>query len=124
MVNLTAVEIIKILGALAAVITGITALVKALASLKEARAAKAEAENIVKARKQTAEQRDNQVEQLNTKIEVLKNEVKNHNRRLNEGTERFATLEGEVKETNGLLREILGALKIKFNLPIDGNGTL
>lgn len=124
MVNLTAVEIIKILGAIAAVITGITALVKAFGSLKEARAAKAEAEAIVQARKKTAEQRDNQVEQLNTKIEVLKNEVKNHNRRLNEGTERFATLEGEVKETNGLLREILGALKIKFNLPIDGNGTL
>lgn len=124
MVNLTAVEIIKILGAIAAVITGITALVKAFGSLKEARAAKAEAEAIVQARKKTAEQRDNQVEQLNTKIEVLKNEVKNHNRRLNEGTEKFATLEGEIKETNGLLREILGALKIKFNLPIDGNGTL
>lgn len=124
MVNLTAVEIIKILGAIAAVITGITALVKAFGSLKEARAAKAEAEAIVQARKKTAEQRDNQVEQLNTKIEVLKNEVKNHNRRLNEGTEKFATLEGEIKETNGLLREILGALKIKFNLPIDGNGSL
>ena len=124
MVNLTAMEIIKILGALAGVITGITALVKALGSLKEARAAKAEAEAIVQARKQTAEQRDNQVEQLNTKIEVLKNEVKNHNRRLNEGTEKFAALEGEIKETNGLLREILGALKIKFNLPIDGNGSL
>ena len=124
MVNLTAVEIIKILGAIAAVITGFTALVKAFGSLKEARAAKAEAEAIVQARKKTAEQRDNQVEQLNTKIEVLKNEVKNHNRRLNEGTEKFATLEGEVKETNGLLREILGALKIKFNLPIDGNGSL
>ena len=124
MVNLTAMEIIKILGALAGVITGITALVKAFGSLKEARAAKAEAEAIVQARKKTAEQRDNQVEQLNTKIEVLKNEVKNHNRRLNEGTEKFATLEGEIKETNGLLREILGALKIKFNLPIDGNGSL
>ena len=124
MVNLTAVEIIKILGAIAAVITGFTALVKAFGSLKEARAAKAEAEAIVQARKKTAEQRDNQVEQLNTKIEVLKNEVKNHNRRLNEGTEKFATLEGEIKETNGLLREILGALKIKFNLPIDGNGSL
>ena len=124
MVNLTAMEIIKILGALAGVITGITALVKTLGSLKEARAAKAEAEAIVQARKKTAEQRDNQVEQLNTKIEVLKNEVKNHNRRLNEGTEKFATLEGEIKETNGLLREILGAIKIKFNLPIDGNSSL
>ena len=123
-VDITGVDIVKLIAGIAGLITGITGLVKALASLKEARAAKAEAENIVKARKQTAEQRDNQVEQLNTKIEVLKNEVKNHNRRLNEGTEKFAALEGEIKETNGLLREILGALKIKFNLPIDGNGTL
>ena len=124
MIDITGLDIIKFLAGLAGLITGITGLVKAFKSISEATAAMAEAEAIVQARKKTAEQRDNQVEQLNTKIEVLKNEVKNHNRRLNEGTEKFATLEGEIKETNGLLREILGALKIKFNLPIDGNGTL
>ena len=124
MVNLTAVEIIKILGAIAAVITGITGLVKALGSLKEARAAKAEAEAIVQARKKTAEQRDNQAQEMKTEIEVLKKIVANHEKQLADGTHEFESIRSELKEQNGLLREILGAIKIKFNLPIDGNSSL
>lgn len=124
MVDITGLDIIKFLAGLAGVITGITGLVKAIKSTSEAKAAKADAAAIIEARKETAEQRNAEVEKLNTEIEVLKNEVSNHDRRLNEGNEKFATLEGEIKETNGLLREILGALKIKFNLPIDGSGKI
>ncbi len=123
-VDITGVDIVKFLAGVAGVITGIAGLIKALGSIKEAKAAKAEAEAIVEARKATKAERDNQVEQLNTEIQVLKNEVGNHDRRLQEGTEKFAALEGEIKETNGLLREILGALKIKFNLPVDGSGKI
>lgn len=123
-VDITGLDIIKFLAGLAGVITGITGLVKAIKSTSEAKAAKADAAAIVEARKETAEQRNAEVEKLNTEIQVLKNEMTNHDRRLKEGNEKFAALEGEIKETNGLLREILGAIKIKFNLPIDGNGTL
>lgn len=122
--DITGFDIVKFFAGLAGVITGITGLVKAIKSTSEAKSAKADAAAIVEARKETAEQRNAEVEQLNTKIEVLTNEVKNHDRRLNEGNEKFAALEGEIKETNGLLREILGALKIKFNLPIDGSGKI
>ena len=116
---------------IAAIVTGfgslggcIAAGVKAIKSGNEALAAKADAAAIIEARKETAEQRNAEVEKLNTEIEVLKNEVSNHDRRLKEGLERFDNLESELKETNGLLREILGAIKITFNLTIDGNGTL
>lgn len=122
--DITGLDIIKFLAGLAGVITGITGLVKAIKSTSEAKAAKADAAAIIEARKETAEQRNAEVEKLNTEIEVLKNEVSNHDRRLKEGLERFDNLESELKETNGLLREILGALKITFNLTIDGNGTL
>lgn len=123
-IDITGLDIVKLLAGLAGIITGITGLVKALNSIKEAKAAKADAAAIVQARKETAEQRDAEVEKLNTQIQVLKNEISNHDRRLQEGSERFTSLETEVKETNGLLREILGALKIKFNLPVDGSGKI
>ena len=124
MIDITGLDIIKFLAGWAGVITGITGLVKAFKSTSEAKAAKADVAAIVEAREKTAEQRNAEVEKLNTEIEVLKNEVSNHDRRLREGSERFDNLEDELKETNGLLREILGALKIKFNLPIDGNGKI
>lgn len=124
MVNLTAMEIIKILGALAGVITGITALVKALKSSDILKKANAEIDAINKARENTALARDAQAQELKTEIEVLKKIVSNHEKQLADGTHEFESIRSELKEQNGLLREILGALKIKFNLPIDGNGTL
>lgn len=124
MVNLTAIEIIKILGALAGVITGITALVKALKSSDILKKANSEIEAINRAREETAIERDAQTQELKTEMEVLKNVVANHGKQLADGTHEFESIRAELKEQNGLLREILGALKIKFNLPIDGNGSL
>lgn len=124
MVNLTAMEIIKILGALAGVITGITALVKALKSSDILKKANSEIEAINRAREETAIARDAQAQELKTEMEVLKNVVANHGKQLADGTHEFESIRSELKEQNGLLREILGALKIKFNLPIDGNGSL
>ena len=124
MVNLTAMEIIKILGAVAGVITGITALVKALKSSDILKKANSEIEAINKARENTALARDAQAQELKTEIEVLKKIVSNHEKQLADGTHEFESIRSELKEQNGLLREILGALKIKFNLPIDGNGSL
>ena len=124
MVNLTAMEIIKILGAVAGVITGITALVKALKSSDILKKANSEIEAINRAREETAIARDAQAQELKTEMEVLKNVVANHGKQLADGTREFESIRSELKEQNGLLREILGALKIKFNLPIDGNGSL
>ena len=124
MVNLTAMEIIKILGAVAGVITGITALVKALKSSDILKKANSEIEAINKARENTALARDAQAQEMRTEIEVLKKIVSNHEKQLADGTHEFESIRSELKEQNGLLREILGALKIKFNLPIDGNGSL
>ena len=124
MVNLTAMEIIKIIGAVAGVITGITALVKALKSSDILKKANSEIEAINRARENTALARDAQAQELKTEIEVLKKIVSNHEKQLADGTHEFESIRSELKEQNGLLREILGALKIKFNLPIDGNGSL
>ena len=124
MVNLTAMEIIKILGSVAGVITGITALVKALKSSDILKKANSEIEAINKARENTAIARDAQAQEIKTEIEVLKKIVSNHEKQLADGTHEFESIRSELKEQNGLLREILGALKIKFNLPIDGNGSL
>lgn len=124
MVNLTAMEIIKILGAVAGVITGITALVKALKSSDILKKANSEIEAINKDRENTALARDAQAQELKTEIEVLKKIVSNHEKQLADVTHEFESIRSELKEQNGLLREILGALKIKFNLPIDGNGSL
>ena len=124
MVNLTAMEIIKILGAVAGVITGITALVKALKSSDILKKANSEIEAINRAREETAIARDAQAQELKTEMEFLKNVVANHGKQLADGTHEFESIRSELKEQNGLLREILGAIKIKFNLPIDGNGSL
>ena len=42
---------------------------------------------------------------------MLQHENKEVRERLSEGNGHFVRLEGEVKETNGLLREIIGALR-------------
>ena len=117
-------EIIKILGAVAGVITGLTALVKAIKSDDNVKKASFEIDAINKARENTALARDAQAQEMKTEIEVLKKVVTDHEKQLADGTHEFESIRSELKEQNGLLREILGALKIKFNLPIDGNGTL
>ena len=99
---------------IAAIVTGfgslggcIAAGVKAIKSGNEARAAKAQ-----------TELRDEQVQELKTGLAVVQEQIKTHANRLNDGDEKFEAFASELKEQNGLLREILVALKIKFDLPI------
>jgi hypothetical protein len=58
------------------------------------------------------------VQELKTGLAVVQEQIKTHANRLNDGDEKFEAFAGELKEQNGLLREILVALKIKFDLPI------
>jgi hypothetical protein len=104
--------------------TGAAAFIKAFRSDSNAKKANAEIDAINRDRENTALARDAQAQEMKTEIEVLKKIVSNHEKQLADGMHEFESIRSELKEQNGLLREILGALKIKFNLPIDGNGTL
>ena len=104
--------------------TGAAAFIKAFRSDSNAKKANAEIDAINRERENTALARDAQAQEMRTEIEVLKKVVTDHEKQLADGTHEFESIRSELKEQNGLLREILGALKIKFNLPIDGNGTL
>lgn len=104
--------------------TGAAAFIKAFRSDSNAKKANAEIDAINRDRENTALARDAQAQEMKTEIEVLKKVVTDHEKQLADGTHEFESIRSELKEQNGLLREILGALKIKFNLPIDGNGTL
>ena len=116
--DITGLDIIKFLAGLTGVITGITGLVKAIKSTSEAKDAKAQTELIQEQRKAQTVLRDEQVQELKTGLAVMQEQIKNHASRLNDGDEKFEAFAGELKEQNGLLREILVALKIKFDLPI------
>ncbi len=116
--DITGLDIIKFLAGLTGVITGITGLVKAIKSTSEAKDAKAQTELIQEQRKAQTVLRDEQVQELKTGLAVVQEQIKNHASRLNDGDEKFEAFAGELKEQNGLLREILVALKIKFDLPI------
>ena len=101
--------------------TGAAAFIKAFRSDSNAKKANAEIDAINRDRENTALARDAQAQEMKTEIEVLKKIVSNHEKQLADGTHEFESIRSELKEQNGLLREILGAIKIKFNLPIDGN---
>lgn len=116
--DITGLDIIKFLAGLTGVITGITGLVKAIKSTSEAKTAIAQTELIQEQRKAQAVLRDEQVQELKTGLAVVQEQIKNHASRLNDGDEKFEAFASELKEQNGLLREILVALKIKFDLPI------
>ena len=68
---------------------------------------KAHSENgaIVKAREATKQDRD-------TAIALLKQKVEEHDKMMENGNDRFDRIERELKETNGLLRELLGMFKM------------
>ena len=119
--NISGLDITFLLSAFG---TGAAAFFKAFRSDSNAKKANAEIDAINKARENTALARDAQAQEMKTEIEVLKKVVTDHEKQLADGTHEFESIRSELKEQNGLLREILGALKIKFNLPIDGNGTL
>lgn len=86
---------------------------KSLLSDRKAAKAEDQARSIVADREQTKQERDREIEILKSEVKVLQHENKEVRERLSEGNGHFVRLEGEVKETNGLLREIIGALRNK-----------
>lgn len=47
-----------------------------------------------------------------TRIAILESKVSEMDRRLEEGNDRFERFERELKETNGMLRELIGMFKM------------
>lgn len=71
----------------------------------EAKDAKDRAEAIAKAREVTKIERD-------TEIAILKEKCSEMLKWREEGNDRFARFEKELKETNGMLRELIGMFKM------------
>ena len=63
-----------------------------------------EVEGVKKDREATKMERD-------TKIALLEQKVAEHDKMMENGNERFDRIERELKETNGLLRELVGMFK-------------
>lgn len=85
----------------------------AIASVLKAKQADRRSLEIEVAREQSKKSRDQEIESLKSEVKLLKHENRETRERLNEGNTHFVRLESEVKETNGLLREIIGALNNK-----------
>lgn len=85
----------------------------AIASVLKAKQADRRSSEIEVAREQSKKDRDREIEALKSEVKLLQHENQETRERLNEGNTHFVRLESEVKETNGLLREIIGALNNK-----------
>lgn len=85
----------------------------AIASVLKAKQADRRSSEIEVAREQSKKDRDREIEVLKSEVKLLQHENRETRERLNEGNTHFVRLESEVKETNGLLREIIGALNNK-----------
>lgn len=85
----------------------------AIASVLKAKQADRRSSEIEIAREQSKKDRDREIESLKSEVKLLQHENRETRERLNEGNTHFVRLESEIKETNGLLREIIGALNNK-----------
>ena len=85
----------------------------AIASVLKAKQADRRSSEIEIAREQSKKDRDREIESLKSEVKLLQHEDRETRERLNEGNTHFVRLESEIKETNGLLREIIGALNNK-----------
>lgn len=85
----------------------------AIASVLKAKQADRRSSEIEFAREQSKKERDREIESLKSEVKLLQHENRETRERLNEGNTHFVRLESEAKETNGLLREIIGALNNK-----------
>lgn len=85
----------------------------AIASVLKAKQADRRSSEIEVAREQSKKDRDREIESLKSEVKLLQHENRETRERLNEGNTHFVRLESEIKETNGLLREIIGALNNK-----------
>lgn len=93
--------------------TAVAAVVKAIQATKKAEAADARSIAIELSREQAKKERDQEIQDLKTGVALLKAFKDDAEKRLLDGNNHFVRLEGEVRETNGLLREIIGALRNK-----------
>ena len=85
----------------------------AIASVLKAKQADRRSSEIEIAREQSKKDRAREIESLKSEVKLLQHENRETRERLNEGNTHFVRLESEIKETNGLLREIIGALNNK-----------
>lgn len=118
--DITGIDIVALSTGFASFCGTIGAVLKAFKSEASAKAAEQQTVTIQIERKAQSEFRDAQVQEMRTEIAVLKHEQQSHSARLDEGQRQFDSLSKELKEQNGLLREVLGALRMKFNLPLTG----
>ena len=109
--DITGIDIAAFATLVGSIGTAATAVVKAVQAVRRAEAADARAVAIELQREQAKTERDLEIENLKSEVKLLQHENKETRERLNEGNSHFVRLESEVKETNGLLREIIGALR-------------
>ena len=109
--NITGIDIAAVATLVGSIGTASTAVVKAVQAVRRAEAADARAVAIELQREQAKKERDLEIENLKSEVKLIQHENKETRERLNEGNSHFVRLESEAKETNGLLREIIGALR-------------
>lgn len=110
--DITGIDIAAVATLVGSIGTAATAVVKAVQAVRKAEAADARAVAIELQREQSKKERDQEIENLKSEVKLLQHENRETRERLNEGNTHFVRLESEAKETNGLLREIIGALNI------------
>lgn len=111
--DITGLDLVKLGTLIASIGTTIVAVIKAVQATKKATQADARSVAIELARQQSKKERDREIQDLKTEVALLKASKEDTDKRLNEGNQHFIRLESEAKETNGLLREIIGALRNK-----------
>lgn len=109
--DITGIDIAAVATLVGSIGTAVAAVVKAVQAGRKAEAADARAIAIELQREQAKKERDRETENLKTEVALLKAFKDDAEKRLLDGNNHFVRLEGEVKETNGLLREIIGALR-------------
>lgn len=108
--SITGIDIAAVATLVGSIGTAAAAVVKAVQAVRKAEAADARAIAIELQREQAKKERDREIENLKTEVALLKAFKDDAEKRLLDGNNHFVRLESEVKETNGLLREIIGAL--------------
>lgn len=111
--NIVGLDLVQVGTLVGSIGTTIVAVIKAVQATKKANQADARSVAIELAREQSKKDRDREIQELKTEVALLKVSKEATDKRLNEGNQHFVRLESEVKETNGLLREIIGALNNK-----------
>ena len=111
--DITGVDIAAVATLVGSIGTAVAAVVKAVQATKKAEAADARSVAIELSREQAKKERDQEIQALKTEVALLKASKEDTDKRLLDGNNHFVRLEGEVRETNGLLREIIGALRNK-----------